>query len=97
QIVGLWEAGMNVNDDIAHRIECNERTVRKLINWWQEEGYDLTDRRKNNRGRRSTFVEENISLVRQVDENPFLPVSHSVKELNLQISNRTAQRRLHEA
>jgi len=29
RIVGLWEVGMN---DIAHRIECNERTVRKLIN-----------------------------------------------------------------
>jgi len=37
------------------------------------------------------------SLVRQVDENPFLPVLHSVKELDLQICSRTAQRRLHEA
>lgn len=32
----------------------------------------------------------------QVDENPFLPVSHSVNLLDLQISNCTAQRRLHE-
>ncbi|EFN66071.1 hypothetical protein EAG_03721, partial [Camponotus floridanus] len=66
-VVGLWEAGMSVND-IAHRIECNERTVRKLINRWQEEGRDLIESRKNNRGQRSTSVEENISLVRQVDE-----------------------------
>lgn len=96
RIVGLWEAGMS-EVDIAHRIECCQRTVQNVINRWQVEGRDLTDRRKFNRRGRITTAEQDVSLVRQVDENPFLPVSNSVNLLGLQISENTARRRLHEA
>jgi len=47
-------------------------------NRWFSAGEGLRDKRKDNRGERSTNAEQDISLVRQVDENPFLPVSHSV-------------------
>lgn len=97
RIVGLWEAGVS-EDEIAQRIQCNVRTVHRWINRWQEEGEEgLKDKRKNNHRERFTTAEQNVSLVRQVDENPFLPVLHSVNLLDLQISVRTAQRRLHEA
>ena len=97
RIVSLWEAGWS-EIDIAQRIGCHTRTVQKWINRWQEEGEEgLKDKRKNNHGVRLTTAEEDAALVRQVDENPFLPVRHSVNQLDLQIFNTTAQRRLHKA
>lgn len=97
RIIGLWEGGFS-NHEIARRLNCNERTVRKWINRWQEDGEDgLKDRRKDNHRPRLTTPEQNAALVAQVDEDPFLPVSHSVNLLDLQISERTAHRRLHKA
>lgn len=97
RIIGMWESGICVRD-IARRIPCSEFNVRKWIKRWQEEGAGgLRDRREHNRRQRLTTAEEDALLVNQVDSNPFLPVSHSVNQLDLQISDRTAQRRLHKA
>lgn len=57
----------------------------------------LKDKLAQNRSSRLTTAKEDIALVNQVDLDPFLPVSHSVNQLDLQISKWTAQRRLHKA
>lgn len=37
RIVGLWEGGVS-EDEIAQRIQCNVRAVRRwIMNRWQEE------------------------------------------------------------
>lgn len=53
-------------------------------NGWQKEGaVRLKDRREHNHGQRLMTAKENRLLVNDVDLNPFLPVSHSVNQLDL--------------
>jgi len=96
RIIGMWEAGLS-SEDIAQRIPCTPQSVRKWISRYRIEGEaGLIDKRKNNRRSRSTIAEENMALVHQIDIDPFRPVVHSVNQLGLPISARTARRRLHE-
>lgn len=63
RIIGLWEAGENIND-IALCIECSTNCVRKCIKRWQEEGEKgLKDKRKDNHGLRFTTVEQDETLI----------------------------------
>lgn len=62
---------------------CSECNVRKWIKRRQEEEAEgLKDKREHNRRQRLTAAEEDQLLINQVDSNPFLPVSHSVNQLD---------------
>ncbi|KYN42462.1 hypothetical protein ALC56_03121 [Trachymyrmex septentrionalis] len=96
-IIGMWECRIDMRD-IACRISCSETNVHKWIKRWQEDRtIGLKDKWEHNCRLRLTNIEKNAALIARVDSNPFLLVSHSVNQLNLQISNWIAQRRLYKA
>lgn len=97
RITGMWEAGLSIGE-ICVRIPCSVKAARRWIARFREGGEEaLRDRRKHNRRQRLTSAQQNDALVRQVDIDPFLPVSSAINELQLPISRWTARRRLHEA
>ncbi|XP_026829123.1 uncharacterized protein LOC113562825 [Ooceraea biroi] len=97
RIIGMWEHGASL-EEICNRIPCSVKTARRWIRAWQQGGEEaLRDHRKDNRRPRKRTAEDNDALVRQVDVNPFAPVSNAINELQLPISRWTARRRLHEA
>lgn len=97
RIVAFWQAGISIHN-IARRIPCSKSVVYKWVNRYRIEGEEsVRDQRKNNRGKRFTTAEQDMTLVQQIDTNPFLSVIRSVNASGLQISVNTGRRRLHES
>jgi Transposase and inactivated derivatives len=95
QIIGMWRAGRAVRD-IAREMGCTVRTVNRWITRFEEEGEEVfRDHRRNSR-RKKTTAEEDAVLVNTVVAEPFRSVNSVLNELDLNISNRTARRRLND-
>jgi len=96
RIVGQWQAGKTVAE-IAAAIPCSGKIVRRWIERFIESGdHALHDYRRNNRGPRKTRAQEDERIVAAVVEQPFDTVQEALNAANVQISERTAQRRLNE-
>lgn len=97
RIVGQWQAGRTVAE-IAAAIPCSVKTVRRWIQRFIDGGdHALHDHRHNNRGPRKTRAEEDEAIVAAVAEQPFGSVQEALNAANVQISERTARRRLNAA
>ena len=97
RIVGQWQAGRTVAE-IAAAIPCSAKTVRRWIQRFIDGGdHALHDHRHNNRGPRITRAEEDEAIVAAVAEQPFGSVQEALNAANVQVSERTARRRLNAA
>jgi len=97
RIIGQWQAGRTVAQ-IAAAIPCSEKTVRRWIQRFTKGGdHALRDHRRNNRGPRKTRTEEDKRIIAAIVEQPFGTVQEAVNAANVQVSERTARRRLNEA
>ncbi|XP_018045619.1 PREDICTED: putative nuclease HARBI1 [Atta colombica] len=97
RIVGQSQAGRSVAE-IAADIPCSEKTVRRWIRRFAEGGDDaLHDHRQNNHGPRKTGPEQVQALVAAVVDRPYSSLQEAINAANIQISVRTARRRLNEA
>ncbi|EZA50537.1 hypothetical protein X777_10730 [Ooceraea biroi] len=92
RIVGQWQAGRSVAD-IAADIPCSTKTVRTWIQRYAEGGdHALHDRRP-----RRTTRDEDENLVASMQQRPFGTVAEAIQTADVDISDRTARRRLNEA
>ncbi|KAG7163712.1 Transposable element Tcb2 transposase-like 10 [Homarus americanus] len=94
QIIALRDIGLSIRA-IAHQLGVLPRTVSKLIQRWEETG-NLTYLARRPRSRVTTTQED--ECIRQAaEENPFTNAVAIRDELQLNVSNETVRRRLHEA
>ncbi|KYN32997.1 hypothetical protein ALC56_12631 [Trachymyrmex septentrionalis] len=97
RIVGQSQAGRSVAE-IAADIPCSKKTVRRWIRRFAEGGDNaLQDHRQNNHGPRKIGPEQVQALVDAVSDRPFGTIQEAINTANVQISERTARRRLNEA